>query len=143
MSMFYSAGQNSLYPDALRESREATGDWPADAKEISDALYHSLLGGQSNGKVITADSNGNPILTEPVIDWDQKAELQRQSLITAANKTISFLQTKLLAGRELTHEQKTALNAWLDYTDKLDALDFTDLKNVAGFEAIEWPDKPE
>jgi len=40
---------------------------PDDVVEITDAYYQELLSGQSNGKCITANSEGYPALTDPVI----------------------------------------------------------------------------
>ena len=38
---------------------------PKDAIEISQEAHATLLAGQSSGQVITADANGNPILSAP------------------------------------------------------------------------------
>jgi hypothetical protein len=38
---------------------------PADATEITDAEHQALLAGQSQGKRITADANGRPVLQDP------------------------------------------------------------------------------
>lgn len=40
---------------------------PDDAVEITDEYYQELLAGQSDGKCITADAEGYPVLTDPVI----------------------------------------------------------------------------
>ncbi|WP_225775904.1 phage tail assembly chaperone [Pseudomonas sp. Marseille-Q5115] len=38
---------------------------PADALEVSDALYAALFEGQAAGKVIGADDEGSPVLQDP------------------------------------------------------------------------------
>ena len=38
---------------------------PADAVEITDAQHAELLAGQSTGKVISGDADGNPVLVNP------------------------------------------------------------------------------
>lgn len=38
---------------------------PADAVEITGEAHAALLAGQSNGKVITADETGVPVLSDP------------------------------------------------------------------------------
>jgi len=38
---------------------------PADAIEITEQEHYALIAGQSTGKVITADANGAPVLTDP------------------------------------------------------------------------------
>ena len=63
--MFFSKTTNGFYDVNLKESY---GDsWPKDALEISDELYHNLLDGQTQGKVISSDKKGNPILVEPPV----------------------------------------------------------------------------
>ena len=58
--MFYSVQTGGFY------SREIHGDnIPADAVEITTEQHAALLQGQSEGKVITADENGYPILIDP------------------------------------------------------------------------------
>lgn len=58
--MFYSAKTGGFY------SREIHGDKiPDDAVEITDEQHADLLFGQSAGKAITADADGNPVLTDP------------------------------------------------------------------------------
>lgn len=137
---FWSARESGFYPESMKTLYEDSPDgWPDDAVKITEEIYNSLLAGQLNGKVITSDSNGNPILTEPVIDWSQKAELRRQSLLSSANARISLWQTKLLAGRELTDEQKTALNVWLDYMDKLETLNFSSIDSKEDYDGFDWP----
>ena len=65
------------------------------------------------------------------------AEAQRQSLIDAAMASISLIQLKLQAGRNLTQAETTRLNALLDYIDALDATDTSTAPDVI------WPELPE
>ena len=64
------------------------------------------------------------------------AEAQRQSLIGAAMDSISLIQLKLRAGRNLTQEEKTRLNSVLDYIDAVEAIDTSNVPD------IEWPVSP-
>lgn len=58
--MFYSKQTGGFY------TREIHGDnIPADAVEITPEQHAALLQGQSEGKVITADENGHPVLIDP------------------------------------------------------------------------------
>lgn len=58
--MFYSKSTGGFY------AAEIHGDAvPADAVEITADDYAALLAGQSAGKIITADKNGAPVLTDP------------------------------------------------------------------------------
>lgn len=64
------------------------------------------------------------------------AEAQRQSLINAAMASISLIQLKLRAGRNLTQEETTRLNSVLDYIDAVEAIDTSTAPD------IEWPATP-
>ncbi|GCO40069.1 tail fiber assembly protein [Escherichia coli] len=65
------------------------------------------------------------------------AEIQRQSLIDAAMASISLIQLKLRAGRNLTQAETARLNAALDYIDAVMATDTSTAPNVI------WPELPE
>ncbi|HCN8826721.1 TPA: tail fiber assembly protein [Escherichia coli] len=65
------------------------------------------------------------------------AEAQRQSLIDAAMASISLIQLKLQAGRNLTQAETTRLNAVLDYIDAVTATDTSTAPDVI------WPELPE
>lgn len=59
MKMFFSKSTNGFY------SHEFHGEnMPRDVVEIDNQTYSKLLTGQENGKRITGDEFGNPILTE-------------------------------------------------------------------------------
>jgi hypothetical protein len=58
--MFYSESTGGFYSTYIH------GDGiPADAVEITDAEHTALLDGQSLGKIITADQDGRPMLSDP------------------------------------------------------------------------------
>jgi len=58
--MFYSKSTNGFY------TRDIHGDnIPEDAVEITAEQHAALLEGQSQGKIISADENGYPILIDP------------------------------------------------------------------------------
>ncbi|HIA3370524.1 TPA: tail fiber assembly protein [Escherichia coli] len=65
------------------------------------------------------------------------AEAQRQSLIDAAMASISLIQLKLQAGRNLTQAETARLNAALDYIDAVEATDTSTAPDVI------WPELPE
>lgn len=64
------------------------------------------------------------------------AEAQKQYLIAEVNTETQMLQTKLALGR-IKEDEKTLLNAWLDYLDLLEAADTTTAPD------IDWPVKPQ
>lgn len=58
--MFYSKSTGGFY------STDIHGDnMPSDVVEITDEQHQALLDGQSQGKLISADKKGNPILIDP------------------------------------------------------------------------------
>ncbi len=65
------------------------------------------------------------------------AEAQRQSLIDAAMASISLIQLKLQAGRNLTQSETSRLNTVLDYIDAVTATDTSTAPDVI------WPELPE
>ncbi|EOW4269428.1 tail fiber assembly protein [Escherichia coli] len=67
----------------------------------------------------------------------EAAEAQRQSLIDAAMASISLIQLKLRAGRNLTQAETARLNAALDYIDAVEATDTSTAPDVI------WPELPE
>ncbi|EHP7413747.1 tail fiber assembly protein [Salmonella enterica] len=69
-------------------------------------------------------------------DLVAEAEQIKQSLIDSALASIDLIQLKLRAGRKLTPEETTRLNAVLDYTDAVTAVDTDAAPN------IDWPEFP-
>jgi hypothetical protein len=75
--MFYSKSANSFYVKEIHGNK-----MPIDCVEISKEKHEELLAGQSLGKIIKADENGNPVLREPdplsKEDFDAIADLNRK-----------------------------------------------------------------
>jgi len=61
MGIKYSASTGGFYAAAIHGNAI-----PDDAKDITDAQHAALLEGQSQGKTISADANGYPVLTDPI-----------------------------------------------------------------------------
>ena len=79
---------------------------PEDAVEITEAEHAALLDGQSAGKVITADANGVPVLTDPVptplpilID---RAKAKVRALRVNVFATLAGIQSQALANADTT-----------------------------------------
>lgn len=101
--MLYSAQTGGFY------NREIHGDnIPADAVEITVEEHQALLEGQSNGKIITADKNGKPVLVDPPLPDPVPPTILEQ--ITAIESTIT---NRRLREAALTEEGK----AWLAAKD--------------------------
>ena len=143
MKIYYSASSNGFYPESMKTDYEnSVNGWPEDATEITNSDYEKLMQGRYIGKVITADSNGKPVLTDPVIDWQANAESQRQSLLGEATSTTADWRTELQLDI-ISDDDKASLVKWMAYTKALKALDLTGVTNEVGYKAIAWPDKPE
>lgn len=77
--MYYAKSTNGFY------TREIHGDnIPSDAVEITEARHAELLEGQSNGKIITTDEQGYPILVDPPLPTPEELLAQAKRNRAAA-----------------------------------------------------------
>ncbi|MDU6434804.1 MAG: tail fiber assembly protein [Pantoea sp.] len=135
MTKFYSASTNGFY------SEEMNGEAiPDDSVEITDEEWESLLDGQSQGKLITADKNGRPILKDyPAPTSEQlieMAEVEKTKLLAIATVAINPLQDAADLGIA-TDEEAASLKAWKTYRVMVNRVD------VSKAPEIIWPDSPE
>jgi len=65
----------------------------------------------------------------------EQAQQSKASLLNQAQNVISIWQTKLLPGK-INEQEKTSLNACLDYIDDLSAAEFYSVAD------IKWPTPP-
>lgn len=61
MAIYYASSTGGFYTPYINPII------PDDVVEIAEEYYQELLAGQSNGKCITANAEGYPVLTDPVI----------------------------------------------------------------------------
>ncbi|WP_397322257.1 tail fiber assembly protein [Pantoea agglomerans] len=140
--IYYSAKRNGFYDVDLKEVYKSSANgWPDDAVAISTAQYEELLQGQSSGRLITADSSGLPILIDPEIDWQARAEQQRQGLLSAANATIADWRTELQLD-VISENDRASLIKWMEYIRNLKSLVFSDIVDDADYNSIVWPEQP-
>jgi hypothetical protein len=135
MVMRYSKSQSGFLPSDT-DYGERT---PGDLVEISDELYLSLLDVQSNGKVIVADDDGYPYLSDPPPKTKEQniadAKSEKERRMQRINSKTQIWQTQLLLGM-ITDEDKVSLTVWMKYAQKLQATDISDAPDV------DWPDEP-
>lgn len=123
-------------------SREIHGNKiPADAIEITTEQHASLLQGQSEGKLITADENGYPILVDPPPPTSEQLAAQAR-----ADRDAKLAATTWLVERH-REEQETGATT-LTAQEHADLLAYRqalrDVPQQAGFhESIQWPALPE
>ncbi|GAB0668468.1 tail fiber assembly protein [Escherichia coli] len=111
------------------ESKEITalGDYPENTTTIAPLSPYDKWDGE---KWVTDTEAQHSAAVDA-------AEAQRQSLIDAAMASISLIQLKLQAGRNLTQAETARLNAALDYIDAVTATDTSTAPDVI------WPELPE
>ncbi|HFK5635018.1 TPA: tail fiber assembly protein [Enterobacter kobei] len=133
MNYYFSKAELGFYCSEVNEFI------PADAVEISEELYFSLLEGQSTGKVIAANKAGKPVLTDPPEPTAEElvalAEETRTVLMKEANARILPLQDALDLGLD-TDEEKQLLLAWKKYRVLLNRVD-------TAAPDIKWPEAPD
>ncbi len=115
-------------PIALYDS-DITSAIPHTAVEISDEQYEMLIHGQENGKIISADSNGTPVLLEPqpptLQELIAQAETKKSLLRTYADSEIAWRQDAVDVGIA-TDDEAAALAEWKKYRVLLMRVDTTD-----------------
>lgn len=87
--MFYSKSTGGFYSHEIHGT-----NIPSDAVEITAEYHHELLQGQSEGKQITADENGYPILVYP----QQTPEQILAEQIAEAKQYLESTDHKFLVG---------------------------------------------
>ncbi|EAO8235562.1 hypothetical protein A6C39_02760 [Salmonella enterica] len=115
---YYSAKESGFYFYDDKEIYEAGAGWPKDAIPVSDEDYNTLFSGQQAGMLITAGSDGYPVLTERPAptekELQQQADTKKQSLMQEASTMISTLQDAV--DMEMaTAEETVALTEWKKY----------------------------
>ncbi|EMH4840315.1 tail fiber assembly protein [Salmonella enterica] len=132
----YSAKESGFYFSADKELYEAGKGWPDDAIPVSDEDYQALLSGQQAGMVITAGSNGYPILAErpaPTPEQSLAVAKSRQSALLAEASAFIAPLKDALDGGYIDDSDKPTLITWQKYRYDLTKVDLT--KPV-------WPVKP-
>jgi hypothetical protein len=74
---------------------------PQNAVEITEAQWQELLDGQSTGKVIAADSNGNPVLQDAPAPTQEQLDAQ-QAQVNAKASALAKLAVLGLTQAEVT-----------------------------------------
>lgn len=139
MSNFkFSAKTNSFYPESLRESYEEAGTLPDDLLDVSDETYSIFSGQPPEGKV-RGSKKGKPawvsIPPQTKEQAQQEAEIKKQSLMDAANSTITLLERSVRLGIA-TDEERELLVKWELYSVLLNRVDTSSAPD------IEWPTVP-
>ncbi|EEX3304632.1 tail fiber assembly protein [Escherichia coli] len=112
---------------SVEDKQESDVDYIGPIRDGFVTVAPTSLFDEWDGKTWVTDTDAQQA------DAIAEAELQRQQLIDAAMQSISVIQLKLQAGRELSDAEKNKLNATLDYIDAVTATD------TATAPDIKWP----
>ncbi|HCC7945869.1 tail fiber assembly protein [Citrobacter freundii] len=133
LSYVYDSKTNRFYASSLKDDYIIAGTWPTNGTKITEGEHKALMEGQSAGKVITADSNGKPVLTDVVIDYVSQATVERDRRMALVTARITEL-TEAQDDGDITDAEQQELAALRDSRTKLRRLDLTKAPD------IEWPD---
>ncbi|MFP1767243.1 tail fiber assembly protein [Lonsdalea quercina] len=128
----YAASTNAFYDTDINDVL------PDDATEITDEEWLDMLYGQSQGKAITAGSDGKPTLIERVLTSEEilaQAVYKKTSLRAEADSAIAPLQDAVDLGIA-TDEEAAVLNVWKKYRVLLNRVDTSTAPD------IDWPESP-
>ncbi|EAA6743803.1 tail fiber assembly protein [Salmonella enterica subsp. enterica serovar Muenster] len=132
----YDAKTNGFYPVLLKESYELAGTWPKAGVEVTEEEYKALMDGQSTGKVVSANSEGKPVLTDIAIDYVALATIERDRRMAIVTARINEL-VEAQDDDDITAAELSELIALREYRTKLRRLDLRYAPDV------EWPPLPE
>lgn len=131
MTWKFSASTNGFYP---AEFLEDYASLPTDLVDVSDEEYAALFEGQSNGKRITAGSDGRPIQAEPLPPTTAELASKRDALLAEAALRIAPLQDASDLGTS-TAAETALLTAWKQYRVAVNRVDLTK-------PPVTWPSHP-
>ncbi|EOW6510879.1 tail fiber assembly protein [Cronobacter malonaticus] len=139
MNYLYSPEQNAFFAAELEDDYRAAGTWPEDTIPVSDEIYDALIQGQMDGKIITHDDNGQPVLIDPPPPSHDElvadAENNKYQLLLEATDAIAPLQDAVDLDIATDAEIET-LKAWKKYRVLVNRVDTSKAPK------IKWPEKP-
>ena len=83
MKIYYSHNTRGFY-----NSLVSGLNIPADAVEISKQVHQELLAGQAEGKIITPDNNGKPVLSDHPYTFESSIDVKNKEIISSSVKLI-------------------------------------------------------
>ncbi|WP_145523121.1 tail fiber assembly protein [Yersinia rohdei] len=139
MKVFYSAIDNSFYPDELREQYVTAGSWPDDVVEVSERVFQEFITAPA-GKERKAGTDGMPrwvdVQPPSKIELIAQAEYKKTELMSQANSEIAPLQDAVDLNMA-NADEVTALQSWKKYRVLLNRVD------IDAAPEIDWPVAPE
>lgn len=138
MKYIFDKKTNAFYPVVLQREYENAGMWPESGVGITEEVFASFQN-TPEGKMLGSDKEGNPVWVDvPPLTHEQHvaiAESQKQALIAEASEKTELWRTQLMLGI-ITEEDEASLKEWMQYVQKVQAIDTSDAPD------IELPLKP-
>lgn len=101
--MFYSKETNGFYDTAIHGN-----NMPADVVHVEDSVYAEMMSGQQEGKNITGDANGNPVLTtESLVAGNPFPISPKEAALNYLNATDWYFARLAETGQEVPAEVLT------------------------------------
>lgn len=136
MKIYFSPRDKGFYHESDKDDYLAAGTWPNDLIEISKEWFQFLIDSQEEGKEITVNEYGQPVLTEPPAPTKEQyiaeAEAEKAAQMSTASAAIAPLKDAVDLGMA-TKDEEALLLAWQQYRVLLMRVDTSVAPDV------EWP----
>ena len=137
---YFDGAEKVFYPVSNKQGYIDAGTWPDSGVKVSADIYYIYGGIPPEGRVLSADKNGNPVWSaapEPTKEeLIQSAEQERQKLLAYADAVMLDWRTELMLG-EISDANRAKLSAWLAYKNEVKSVDVT-----TDPEHVSWPVPP-
>ncbi|EBZ5074362.1 tail fiber assembly protein [Salmonella enterica] len=132
-SYIYDASTNAFYALALMSEYKKSGIWPDNGVRVTNEQHRRLMAGQSEGNVISADAEGNPVLTPALVNYVAIAADERDKLMASATARINQL-VEAQDDDDITADELSELTALREYRTNLRRLELSTAPD------IDWPE---
>ena len=137
----YKYFNNKFYAYSLKESYEASENWPDAGVDVDEELHTEFSGIPPIGKIRITGEDGFPLWADIPAPTHEElvsvADDEKQRLIDNAN---AFINSKQWPGKAAIGRLKTTelaqYNLWLDYLDAIESI------NTSAAPDINWPEIP-
>lgn len=136
----YSAKNNAFFPADENKEYTDAGWILDDLVDVSDEVFSEFTQDRnSEGLMRGSDKKGYPkwipVTPKTKEQLIADAEAKKQYLIAEVHTETEMLRTKLVLKR-IKPDEEALLNAWLDYLEKLEAVDVSTASDIT------WPKFP-
>lgn len=118
MTIYYSASNNTFYPEVLKDLYEQANSWPEDLKEVSQLVYDEFSNSPNSGMVRTSNEYGLPCWAPAIEHIGKKQEEERQW----RNGELVRADIELNKVQDADPKAKGSVADWRNYRKALRAL---------------------